>query len=296
MATVQQQLAKATEYGWMLAVLRSDPDLSRLFDQAVAADWDGPTFIAKLRGTRWYRTRSESVRQALVLQKVDPAEYNRRIQQMKQVVADQYYAMTGRAMTDGTAAILGRQAFTFGFTDNEIRDMVGNTAKSQTLMMQGGLGGTLGDAERQLRRAADDYGLDLPDSYIAGQLNDIARQKTDVTAVLNRFRQWSKQFYSAYANQIDQGETIKDIAEPFRQQMAKTLELSDKSIAIKDRLIQEALTFKGADGKPAGMTMWQFQQRLQDDPRWLKTQNAQDSMMGVGRKVLQDLGMIAPGE
>lgn len=290
----------AASYGWSLAVLRSAPELSKLFDRAVQGSYSQARFVAELRNTGWYKSRSESVRQALVLQKADPAEYNRRVQRAKQAVADQYYAMTGKAMTDGTAAALGKQAFLFGFNEAEVRDMVGNTAKSQTLMMQGGLGGTLGEAERAIRKAADDYGLDFSDAYIAGKLNDIARQKTDTTAVLNNFRQQAKSKYAAFADQLDQGETIKDIAEPYRQMMAKTLEVSDQAIAINDRQIQKALLYRPVVGKkpgpPTPMTLSQFEVDLKNDPRWDRTKNAQDSAMSVGRKVLQDMGLLGGGE
>ncbi len=289
----------ASQYGWALAVLRSDKELSALFDRAVQSTYSQARFVAELRNTKWYKTRSESVRQSLVLQKADPAEYNRRVQRAKQAVADQYYAMTGRAMTDGTAALLGKQAFQFGFNDAEIRDMVGNTAKSQTLMMKGGLGGTLGEAERQIRQAADDYGLDFSDTYIAGRLNDIARQKTDVTAEVNRYRQWAKSAYPALADQLDQGETVKDIAEPYRQMLARTLEVSDKSVGVADKQIKRALTYRPTVGKKVGpptlMSLSQFEAEVKNDPRWDKTKNAQDSMMAVGRKVLQDMGLAAGG-
>lgn len=290
----------AARYGWALAILRSDKELSGLFDRAVKSSYSQARFVAELRNTKWYKTRSESVRQATVLQKADPAEYNRRVQRMKQEVSDRYFEMTGNAMTDGTAALLGRQAFLFNFTEAEIRDMVGRTAKSQTLMVQGSLGGTLGEAERTLRKAADDYGLDLSDTYFAGKLNDIARQKTDTTAVINGFVDMAKSRYTAFIDQLDQGQTIKDIAEPYRQMMAKTLEVADQSIRINDKQIQKALTYRPAVGQKVGpptpMTLSQFEVDLKNDPRWDRTKNAQDSAMAVGRKVLQDMGFSGGGE
>lgn len=293
------QSEMAANYGWSLAVLRSAPELSRLFDRAVSGTYSQARFVAELRNTGWYKSKSETVRQALVLQKADPAEYNRRVQRAAGAVADQYMAMTGRAMTPAQAAAYGKTAFLYGFNDGEIRDLVGNTAKSQTLMTLGGLGGTLGEAERQLRKSADDYGLDLPDSYFAGKLNDIARQKLDTTSVIGNFKNWAKSKYTAFAAQIDQGETIKDIAEPYRQMMAKTLEVSDKSIRIGDVQLQKALTYRPVVGKKVGpptpMTLSQFEVDLKNDPRWDRTKNAQDSALSAGRKVLQDFGLLGAG-
>jgi hypothetical protein len=302
-ATAEQQKDYASLYGWSLAVLRSAPELSKLFDRAITGGYNQARFVAELRNTGWYKTRSESVRQGQVLQKADPAEYKRRIAQAAAMVADQYYQMTGRRMGGPTAAHLGQTAFLYGFNDAEVRDMVAKTVSSATLLRTGGIGGTLGEAERQLRQAADDYGMDMSDTWFKNTINNIAWQNTDVTAEVGKLRTLAKSKYAAFADQIDQGVTVKDIAEPYRQLMSKTLEVSDKSIRINDRNIQNALMYKPVDeaGKPTskvptGMPLWQFEQQLKNDPRWNKTKGAQDAAMSAGRQVLQDLGFLGGGQ
>lgn len=297
-APLEQQKDFAATYGWSLSVLRMDPGLSKLFDRAVAGGYNQARFVAELRNTPWYKSRSESVRQGSVLAKADPAEYKRRIAQAAASVADQYFAMTGRRMGAATAAHLGKNAFMFGFNDAEVRDMVGNTVSSANLM-KGGIGGTLGEAERQLRQGAEDYGLDLSPTTLNNALNNIAWQNTDAATMVDQFRNMAKSRYAAFADQIDQGMTIREIADPYKQLMAKTLEISDKSISTNDRFIQKALTYRPTDGKklgpPQAMALWQFEADLKNDPRWNKTQNAQDSIMGAGRKVLQDWGLATGG-
>jgi hypothetical protein len=83
--------------------------------------------------------------------------------------------------------------------------------------------------------------------------------------------------------------------------MAKTLELSDKSISISDPSVQKALAYRetakgGKPGAPAQMPLWQFESGLKNDKRWLGTQNAQDSVMAAGRKVLSDWGLASGGQ
>lgn len=295
-APLEQQKDFAANYGWALAVLRSDKDLSKLFDRAISGGYSQARFVAELRNTNWYKTRGESVRQATVLAKADPAEYARRIKQAGSTIADQYFAMTGKRMSAGTAAMLGKNAYTYGFNEAEVRDLVGNTVNSTNLMKQG-LGGTLGEAERQLRSAADDYGIDVSPTWYRNTINNIAWQNTDVSSEISKLRNLAKTKYAGFADQLDKGATIKDIAEPYKQLMAKTLELSDKSIAVTDKSIQKALTYRPSDAKgklesPTGMAMWQFEADLKNDPRWNKTQNAQDSVMAAGRKVLTDMGLL----
>lgn len=293
------QETMAAQYGWALSVLRSNPELSKLFDRAVKDSFTAPMFVAQLRNTKWYKTRGEPARQLEVLAKADPAEYARRLKQQASIIADQYYAMTGRKMGGPTSFHFAKTALTFGFNEGEIRDLVGGAVKTQGIMKTG-LGGTLGEAERQLRQAAEDYGLDFGPAAFASQLNNIARQTTDVTAIIDNYREMAKSRYAGFAEQLDSGMTIRDLAEPYKQLMAKTLELSDRSIGVSDKSIQKALTYrppagKGKVGPPQPMAMWQFEADLKNDPRWNKTQNAQDSIMAAGRKVLSDMGLLGAG-
>ena len=290
----QEQLA--ADYGWALSVLKSNPELNKLFNAAVADTWSPNMFTAKLRATKWYQSRSESQRQNEVLRKADPAEWARRLAKSSATIADQYFALTGTKLDPKRAQAYGTTSLMLGWSDAEIMDNIGKTVQSQSLM-QKGLGGTLGAAEQQLRQAAEDYGLDFSQQALASQLNNIARQTTDVTQIVDNYRNTAKSKYAAYADQLDQGMTMRDIAEPYKQMMAKTLELSDKSLTINNPSIQQALTWRPAPkgGKPQppqGMALWQFEQNLKNDPRWNKTQNAQDSIMAAGRKVLSDMGLL----
>lgn len=289
----------AADYGWAMSVLKGNPELNTLFNSAVSQTWTPNMFVAKLRATKWYQSRSESVRQLEVLKKADPSEYNRRVQRMSTQISDQYYAQTGRRLDNNRANKWAVGATMFNYDANEIRDTVGGMVESQKLMQQG-LGGTLGAAEQQLRQAAADYGLDFSQGALASQLNNIARQTTDVTALVDNYRNTAKSRYAGFADQIDKGMTVRDIAEPYKQLMAKTLELSDKGISVLDKNIQKALTYRppakgGKPGVPVPMALWQFEADLKNDPRWNKTQNAQDSIMAAGRKVLNDMGLLGAG-
>ncbi len=295
----QQEMAAS--YGWALAVLRAFPELSKLFDRAVKGSYSRERFIAEFRNTGWYKSRSESSRQAEVLKRADPAEWNRRRAQMRANISEQYYQLTGRQIGGVAFWKMADQALQYGFSDIETRDMVGKAINTANLMRYGGLGGTLGEAERQLRQAREDYGVPFSDAAIARQLSAVANQQQDITSTIAYYRKNAMSKYAGFADELKSGMTVKDIAEPYKQMMAKLLEVSDRSISVNDAAVQRALTFRptvsGKVGPPApgGMPLWAFEQQLKNDPRWDKTQNAQDEVMSVGRKVLEDMGMLAGG-
>ena len=297
----------AAMYGWSTAVLNSNSELAKLFRTAREQKFNQQRFVAALRGTNWYRQHSESVRQAQILAKADPTEYAQRVKAAAAQISDQYYAMTGRRMGGPTSMHLGQQAFTYGLNDAEVNDIVHNTVSSATLLRTGGLGGTLGTAEQQLRQASEDYGITLSPTYMMNTLNNIAWQNTDATAEIDKIRRMAVSRYPQYADQLNAGGTIKDIAEEYKQLMSKTLEIPDTSIGITDKQIQGALTYRpktaaeGANSSghaptaPTGMPLWMFEQQLKNDPRWLKTKGAQDAVMAAGRQVLSDMGFQGVG-
>lgn len=295
--SLTEQQDMAANYGWALSVLRSNPELSKLFDRAVSGTYSSQRFVAELRNTNWYKTRGETQRQNEVLKGADPAEWKRRLSQSRAVVADAYYQMYGQHPGEKLLTAMTNSAFTMGYSEAETRDLVGKSFNVSS-QMKAGLGGTLGEAERQIRTAVEDYGLDMGEPWIARQLNYVATGRTDATATANYLRQMAISKYGAYKDELENGMTVKDIAEPYRQLMSKVLELPDKGISLADPTIQKALQYRApAKGKvpggPTQMALWQFESQLKNDTRWNGTQNAQDTIMSAGRKVLADWGLTA---
>jgi hypothetical protein len=184
-----------------------------------------------------------------------------------------------------------------GYSDNEIHDLVGRSFNA-AVQMKKGIGGTLGEAERQIRTAVEDYGLDMGEPWIANQLNYVATGRADATSIADYLRKQAISKYGAFQQELENGMTMRDIAEPYKQLMAKTLEISDKSLTISDPSIQKALQNRppaknGKPGTPVAMPLWQFEEGLKADKRWNGTQNAQDSIMAAGRKVLADWGLTS---
>jgi hypothetical protein len=97
--------------------------------------------------------------------------------------------------------------------------------------------------------------------------------------------------FPAYADQINAGATMKDIAQPYIQTASQLLERPDSSFSLQNPLIRDALSGTNPDGQPTGQTLSQFEASIRQSPQWLQTQNAQNSIMQTGRSVLQMMGL-----
>jgi hypothetical protein len=66
--------------------------------------------------------------------------------------------------------------------------------------------------------------------------------------------------------------------------------MNPADIDLFDPDIRKAVSGVSKDGKPTSQSLWQFEQQIRGSSAWLKSQNAQDSTMSVGKKVLTDMG------
>lgn len=286
----------AASYGYSYAVLNSNSELRHIFQKAIREKWTDPQrFVAAVRNTKWYQKHSESWRQSFLLQKTDPAEYARRRQQMATHIRNVYTQMTGGAeLGQNFLKAATTQAINFGWTEEEIKQHIAHAVGYATLMAKDALGGDAGQLEDAIRKAMGDYGVNVSNGWIANRIKNTMLGTDSHEAIMDSLKKMAKAKYRAFSDQIDQGMTVKDLAEPYMQSMAKVLEINPESIDIHDHNIQQALTSHDPkNGAPMTMPVWQFEQNLRNDPRWNRTQNAQDAMMSAGHSLLQQFGIVS---
>jgi succinyl-CoA synthetase beta subunit len=135
-------------------------------------------------------------------------------------------------------------------------------------------------------------GVDLNDDAYKQQAALITRGLSTESDFQNFIRQQAQSQYPAFSSQIDAGQTMKQIANPYVQTMAQSLEMNPNNISLKDPTITSALNGLDANGKPVGKTITSFQQQLRGDPRWSSTQQAQDQAMSISKQVLNQMGLM----
>jgi len=281
----------AADYGWSYSMLQHNPELKKLFSEAVAGTWQEPLFVAHLRNTNWYRTQSASTRQMLVLQSTDPTEWKSRQTQMSLHLKNIYVAQTGHAPSASWLKNSSSQALMLGWTDEQVTQQARNSVNYALQIKRQTLGGQAGVMEDNVRKYARDMGVNVSNDWIGNQITNAMHGGQDESGILDSIKKMSMSTYRAFGTDIQAGATMADIAAPYQQMMAKELEISPASIALTDNKINQALTNTDKNGMPAPKQLWQFQQDLRSDPRYDKTQGAQDSFMSTGRSVLSQMGL-----
>jgi hypothetical protein len=282
----------AQYYGWALAVLQSDPSLYDLFKRAVKATWKPEKFIAELRKTPWYKKYGETARKALVLKKADPASWRERVRAIYQEIMSLASTMGVHANWQ-TYWDMAEDAFTFGWTNSELRRHLASYLNNT----KGVYGGEAGENEAQLRSYAFQMGVSIDDGTLKNWLKGIANGSRTLQDYKGYIQKLAISAYPGLAKQIQGGMTVRDIADPYMQSMANILEISPSTLSVNDPTIKKALAgvVQDANGNAqpgqSGMPLWQFEEQLKKDPRWLNTKNARRDLDSTGRGILQQFGV-----
>lgn len=280
--------ALASEYGWAYSFLTSIPEVKGIFDSYVSENWDKGKFQAKLRETKWWQENSDTIRQAQQEKMTDPATYNAKIEAAK-VQLQQLAGEMGAIIPPDKLSKFAEQSIQTGMDEALLRNLLGQYI---TFTDKATLTGAAGMLERQMKQYAYDQGVSLDKQTIKNHAQLVARGLASQEDFKNQIISQAASAYPAYTEQLQGGQTMRQIASPYIQQMAGDLGINDNSIGLSDPLIRRALNGLSKDGKPLGMTLTDFQSTVRNDPRWRRSDNARNSTMSVGLDVLRNMGFV----
>lgn len=280
---------RAAMFGWSKAVIDSNPELKKIFAQASKENWTSDHFVAKVRDTTWFKTHSDTFRQGAILKKADPATYAQRVAQARAQIATMAHQM-GALVPGANMAHFSDQAVMFGWTTDQIKQVIGAYVKA------GANGQWTGDAagySTQYQKMMADYNVAVSPTTLAKWIHDSVTGTANPDQVRNAMMARAMSKYPSLAEQLKAGQTVRDIAAPYLQSYATTLEVNPNTISVNDPMVQQALAYKDPKtNQPTQKTIWQFEQDLRNDPRYMKTQQAQDTAMKMTKQVLQDWGVV----
>lgn len=279
----------AEQYGFVSSLLNSIPELKDLFQQAVKETMSADKFQAKLRNTKWWKTHSKDEREYLVQLKADPASARQAYQQARTKVI-QLASQMGMEVNGSVRKYIDAATYNMvakGWDEGQLRYYLG----AYVYFPKEHLQGEGGEAINELRQYAYNMGVNLSDSWYTARARTVLQGKGTLQDYKSEIMNKAKAAFPQWNKQIEAGQSVADIAQPYMQSMAQILELPSGSINLFDPTVKKALSYNNPstlqkEAKP----LWQFENELRADPRWKKTKNAQDSLFQVGHQVLADFG------
>lgn len=275
--------------GFVLGLIDSVPELKRVFTEAMTKNATVQDVLVKLENTHWYREHNAAQRKYLQLQSTDPGQATRMLQQAEHDIS-QLSTQLGVPIDQKTLQQIAKSAVFNGLDNTEITQSLVGYFKYQGKSLVGQSGADVDT----LKKMAQQYYVNLSD----GQLQDMTQRmligQLQPQDLQSYFKGLALSKFPYLAQQLDQGLTVKDVADPYINEMANLLEKPANGISPTDPMVMKALQQSTPQGVQL-MPLYQFSQMVKQSPEWLKTNNARDSMMDVTTNLLRDMGLIAGG-
>jgi len=271
--------------------------IDALFKQAKTGAWTEANFLEALKGTRWWQTTLPSMAQFFI-ESHDPRNAAT-------------FAEKLRNNIDSTNAALEKLGIAVNTIDPTTGKIIDNTSKIQGIAMdkmQNGWdenqfahhlatnadiiftgGGAIGSYVDTLKKTALNYGVNLDKNYLDTINHDLLDQTSgrDSQWYVNEIKNQAMDAYKPFAPQLQQGRSLYEVTNSYRNQMASLLEVDPADISWKD-LMGKVMRPDGS----AANTFADFTKSVKQDPLWQTTKNAKETYSNMANDLLKQFGFL----
>ena len=285
----------AAQYGYALRVMKSDHQVWQLFQTAVndhGAQWTTERFNAELMNTNWWKQNNEYARAGLTAQALGGADWELRKQKALDAVRAEATSIGANIDPDKINTLVDNYIMQ-GWDKRPDGQQIlqRELANSITADKSGHLAGSSGSIEADLRQTAMLNGLHLDDSYFVQAAQAVARGEKTADDFKRDVRSQAASMWPGWSDKINAGVDARSLASGYINTMAQTLEMDPNSIDLNDPLLRGAMTqVDPKTGEPNMQSLYNFQQTLRKDPRWMNTQQATDSIANIGSSLMKMFG------
>lgn len=288
---------------WVARLVKEDPELRKLIEEAIRKGWDQQEFSDALYQTKWWKDpeKSGSWKSAFQMEfSADQTAWNDAIDQAKLDIAQAAQDMYNLDVPQDVLDKIARRYLYQGWSKNNNRGLkiwLATQFQSQSGNPESGYqaGGLLTDYERQLREAARGYGVQRPEDWYGKTAQKILDPNANFTEddAWNELIRDAEGLYPVFAGKLSKDRSVRDVAGGYISQLARYLEINDPSmIELSDPLLQKAFTNLDQNSNPSLMPLWQFTQEIKKDARWQYTTNALDTYASIGSDLAKMMGFV----
>jgi len=281
----------AQTYGYALRVIYSVPELRELFERAVNAEegqYTAERFQAELQNTTWYQENDQYYRQAWAAEQMGGADWEADFQEAKLAVQGAAQQM-GADVTPEELDALARRYIYEGWNEASRQGLLTQALSEEIAFMpteSGGMAlrGQAGSFVDNLKALSLANGLRYNDDWYLSAARSVASGLTDEAYWQRELSRQAASMFPNYAEQINAGMNAMDIATPYINIYAQTMERSPYELDLNNADIRRAMM--------DGQGLFEFQQALREKPEWMNTKQAEDRVSEISLQVMKMFGLV----
>lgn len=315
--------------GALSGIITQVPELNNLLANAIKTQQPAADFVNAVQNSVWYRSHSDSWRQIFALQFSDPAEYRQQLSNQANDIITQARQM-GVLINGSQANALAHDALVGAWSQQQLQAHIGNLYLQD--QARGRATGQAAQLQQQMFQMASQYGVPVTTQQVQNFTSQILTGQETMDGFKQQMEQNAMSLFPGLKQQIQNGQTVQDVAQPYVATMAQTLELDPNSLTLQDPTIKRALQYTTpGPGQSAGgitpgsltqpqasgtttptqpkqptsttpststpdpglMPLYTFENSLRQDPRWDQTNNAKQEAYGMLHQLGQYMGFAS---
>lgn len=307
-----------SQFGITAAVIANDPSLLAVLNKILGADGgpminDPALMEAMVKGTSWYRDQTDTQRQFDYYKATNPAQFAADLQKNASNIVKQWQSF-GLTISANEAIEYAnnmmKQAiikdgkvvrFDQDYLNRLMADSIKFTTKNDIdgRVRYTGLAGKLETMAGELYNMAWDYGYDQTTSnegftkWFEASMKGLVAGTLKPEDVDNHLQERAKLFAPGLSRFIDQGQTLREAADPWLQAIADTWELgSTKELDLNDDFVQRAINMQDEKGNFTTMNLYDTKKLARRSSKWDTTQTAKEEKTSIASRILKDFGFL----
>jgi len=304
-------------YGITAAVINNDPSLLAALNKILGAD-GGPMITdpalqeAIVKGTSWYRDQTDTQRQFDFAKATNPGQFAADLQKNASNIVKQFASM-GLPISASEAieyannmmkqAII-KDGKVVRFDQDYLNKLMADSIKFvKTNSIDGrvvytGLAGKLETMAGKLYSMARDYGFQQTtsnasfDKWFEASMKGLVAGTLNPEDVDNDLQARAKSFAPGLARFIDQGQTLREAADPWLKALADTWEMDIDQVDLNDDYVQRAINMQDKDGNFTTMNLYDTKKLGRRSAKWDDTQTAKEEKTSIASRILKDFGFL----
>jgi LysM repeat protein len=305
------------QFGITAAVINNDPSLLAALNRILGVD-GGPMITdpalmeAIVKGTSWYRDQTDTQRSYDYARATNPGQFAADLQKNASNIVKQYSAM-GLTISANQAieyannmmkqAII-KDGKVVRFDQDYLNKLMADSIKFvKTNSIDGrvvytGLAGKLETMAGKLYGMARDYGFQQTtsnasfDKWFEASMKGLVAGTLNPEDVDNDLQARAKSFAPGLAKFIDQGQTLREAADPWLKAVADTWEMDIDQVDLNDDYVQRAINMQDEKGNFTTMNLYDTKKLARRSAKWDTTQTAKEEKTSIASRILKDFGFL----
>lgn len=315
--------ALAARFSIAASVLKENPDLIKALNRILGMSDDGTTKIgplitdpdlqkAILQNTDWFQKNTEDWRKWDYARKSNPATYQADLKKNADALVRTFFK-AGITLDPEQAIKLAEQAMmksaivdgqAVNYDTNYFQQILADSIDfSKKRVLANGrivydLGGGVEKIAESVYKTAWDYGFPAAvsnkafSSWMEKNVKGLVAGTVNPEDVDDELQSMAKSMFPGLTDKLNQGQTLREAANPWITAIANELEEDPNSMDLNDDTLYRALNFQDEKGNIAPMNLYQAKTLARKSPKWQYTSKAKEEYTNIGQKILQDFGFL----